>query len=500
MTLQAYLGVFVGLLGASFPLRAGETPNAASREVSITIRTDHPQREVPRHFLGLAVEKEQLNSGEFVRENVQLTHLLKNLGAGTIRFGGSSTDYTAFVPVESQLPSSCLIKKKRAIAPAAIEEMFRFVERANWQVIYSLNLGCFAPNAAAQEAAYVNSVSRGRLLAFEVGNEPDMLHLQGFRKAPYGAAAFLEQYHAYRLALQSAIPEVRLSGPGTGSFVNGVTWLPRFLTAAPDRLAFASVHFYPMVRADDLPRGIPAIPESSPVFPTIAHLLNSKFPQLAMSHIFAPQMQAAAAHRLPFRITEMNSVARGGKSGVSDTFASALWILDYSFRFLNLGADGINVTTDLPSGSVYSAIQMKDGVHVARPIYYGMLFFHQAAQGRVVPTEIETGTPELNFSAYSTLGPDRTLRVTLINKEAALTVRARIQIAGEGYRAARMIRLSAPSLDAQSGVELGGEAVKSDGSWHPKRWEAIKEESGTLFVSLPPGSATLVIAGPRKHK
>ena len=39
----------------------------------------------------------------------------------------------------------------------------------------------------------------------------------------------------------------------------------------------------------------------------------------------------------------MNSVACGGKAGVSDTFASALWALDALFAVARSGADGVNL-------------------------------------------------------------------------------------------------------------------------------------------------------------
>jgi hypothetical protein len=490
-----YLGL--GLLAASLSIHAAEAPAVTAREVSLTVRADQSQREVPRHFLGISIEKEQLNSGELARGNSAMTHLLENLGEGTLRIGGNGADYTAFAPAQSQLPSACRIQE--TVTPAVIEETFRFLQQVKWQVIYDLNLGCFAPDSAAMEAKYVNSVSGGSLLAFEIGNEPDMFHLQGYREASYDTASFLEQYHAYRTALQKAVPDIRLSGPGVGLFLNGVNWLPKFLTAEPQGLVFASVHFYPMVRPDRVPKGIPAILESSPAYPTIAHMLNPRTPAYITDYIFAPQVHAAEAQKLPFRITEMNSAAGGGQPGVSDVFASALWVLDYSFRFLSLGADGIDITTDLPHGGVYSAIRVEKGVHTARPIYYGMLFFHQAAQGRLTQSELGDEASELNFSAYSTVGPDHVVRVTLINKDPAITVRTRIQVTGGSYGPARVMRLSAPSLDSATGVELGGAAVRPDGSWQPKTWETIRDEAGILSVSVPPGSAALVIMEPRSQ-
>jgi hypothetical protein len=477
--------------------------------MAITIRADQPQQEVPGHFLGLSVEKEQLTRGEFVPANAVLSRLLQNLGAGTLRVGGNSVDYAPYGPMQSQLPSDCRIKKKWAFTPAMIEEMFRFAKGANWQVIYGLNLGCFAPAAAVAEAKYAYSVSQGNLLALEIGNEPDMFAFQGYRAAStdspsimgkysWDPSAFLKEYDAYRIALQKAIPEAGFSGPGVGLYLDGVEWLPKFLTAEPQGLVFTSVHYYPMVRPDRMPKELPLIPASSPVYPTIAHMLSPRIGEWVMENGFAPQMRASRAQGLPFRVTELNSAAYGGQTGVSDVFASALWILDYSFRFLSLGADGIDVMTDLPTGGLYSAIQVENGVHVARPIYYGMLFFHQAAQGRLVPSESGGDAAGPNFSVYSTLGPDHTARVTLINKESALAVRARIQISGGHYESANILRLTAPALDAASGVEFGGAAVQADGSWQPKAGETIKAEAGTLIVTVPPGSAALLIAEPAK--
>jgi hypothetical protein len=484
------LGLFAGLQWLS----AGKSPDTSSKDIFVTVHIDKLQREVPRRFLGLAVEKEQLHSGEFSRTNSSLVHLLENLGEGTLRIGGDSADYTAFAPLQEQLPSECRIKKKRAPTAADVDEMFHFIRQLNWQVIYALNLGCYSPATAAQEAKYVYSVGRQDVLAFEIGNEPDMFVLQGYRAASWDSSAFLEQYHAYRIALQKELPEVRLSGPGVGDYQNGAAWLPKFVTSEPQALAFTSAHFYPMVRTDGLPAGVPFIPESSPVFPTIAHMLNPKVAQLVTTNAFVPQIQAAEAHKFPFRVTEVNSVARAGKSGVSDVFASALWVLDYSFRFLELGAEGINITTDLPQGAAYSAIQVENGIHVARPVYYGMLFFHQAAQGQVAPVELSEIGSTVNFSAYATAGPDHTARVTLINKDAALTVRASIRISGH-YRSGKIFRLSAPSLDARSGITFAGATVAADGSWQPKVGEpALQDDLGVFVIIIPPGSAASLTA------
>jgi hypothetical protein len=463
-------------------------------EVSVTVRTDRLERAIPRDFLGLAVEKEQLNSGELAPGNRALVQLLRGLGEGTLRIGGSSTEYTSFVQDLSKLPEGRAHKNKRTIGPDQVKNLFQFARSVRWKVIYSLDLGQYNPDTAVEEAKYVNSVSHGALMALEIGNEPDMFQFLGYRPTGWGSAAFVNEFGAYRAALRTSAPTCPLSGPGVGNFMNGPRWLTKLVGSEPKTLAFTSTHFYPMVRTDGLPSGSPTIPDSSPIAPSIPHLLSPRIPTWAFGSFFVPEMRASAAANLPFRITEINTVARGGKTGVSDVFASALWILDYCYRFLELGADGVNVTTDLPVGSVYSAIQVENGIHVARPIYYGMLCFHQGALGRVAPTEVDGEGSKLNFSAYATVGSGQTVRVTLINKEST-AVRVHIQIPGDHHQLATVLRLSAPSLDSLSGVELGGAGVAPDGTWRPKSSEAIDEESGAFTLSLPAGSAALLITG-----
>ena len=41
----------------------------------------------------------------------------------------------------------------------------------------------------------------------------------------------------------------------------------------------------------------------------------------------------------------MNSVTCHGKTGVSDTFASALWILNTLFEMVHAGVDAVNIHT-----------------------------------------------------------------------------------------------------------------------------------------------------------
>ena len=57
---------------------------------------------------------------------------------------------------------------------------------------------------------------------------------------------------------------------------------------------------------------------------------------------FAPQ---ATALGLPFRLEEVNNFYNGGATNVSNTFAAALWGLDFMYWWAEHGAAGINFHT-----------------------------------------------------------------------------------------------------------------------------------------------------------
>ena len=57
---------------------------------------------------------------------------------------------------------------------------------------------------------------------------------------------------------------------------------------------------------------------------------------------FAPALEHIAPYsKVPVWNGEANSIAQGGLAGVSDTFASVLWLLDYSFNLASMRIAGI---------------------------------------------------------------------------------------------------------------------------------------------------------------
>jgi len=57
---------------------------------------------------------------------------------------------------------------------------------------------------------------------------------------------------------------------------------------------------------------------------------------------------------------------------------------------------------------------------------------------------------------------------------------------------ARIVRLTAPAVDATEGILLGGSPVGRDGVWNPKSEETITKTNGKLLLPIPAYSAASV--------
>jgi len=200
---------------------------------------------------------------------------------------------------------------------------------------------------------------------------------------------------------------------------------------------------------------------------------------------------------VPYRICETNSFSGGGKPGVSDRFASALWVLEFMYKLAAAQCGGVNIETgvnQLGFISSYSPIgDDEHGHYVAMPEFYGMLAFAQGTDGELVDSQLRAGNS--NLEAYATLKRDKQLCITLINKEpdldAIITIEATLP-----FRNGSVLRLSAPSLESNAGLTFGGSIVKSDGTWRADGEDKIRASDGKALVRLPAASAAVLIMKP----
>ena len=162
------------------------------------------------------------------------------------------------------------------------------------------------------------------------------------------------------------------------------------------------------------------------------------------------ESKQAVAHSdgLLFRMTEGNSCFGGGKAGVSDAFASALWGADYMLTCASGGYSGVNLHGG--GDGFYTPIAIGENLSAElRPLYFGMQFAEQFAGWELYSCTVEG---EANLTAWlAHKGNERQL--ALINKDGA-PVEVQLKGAMSAHRAGHAMCLSGPGIDAKDGVAL----------------------------------------------
>jgi len=335
-------------------------------------------------------------------------------------------------------------------------------------VMWGLNLGSGTREEAVREAVAVDAALGPNLHSFEIGNEVDAL--RRFSKA---YAAYHAAYLDYKAAIRAVLPQAAFSGPDV---IGNWDWITNFVRTEAADLRLLTQHYY---------RGGAREPAS-----TLEKLLQ---PDTAWDRRLEQLQQVCREHHLAFRINEVNSFYGGGKAGVSDTFGSALWCLDYMFRLASFACAGVNLETDVNQLgwlSHYSPIVHDEAGHCrARPEYYGMLAFALAGHGELLGLTL--GSTNLNLSAYATRDDHGFLWLTVVNKEFSGAVRLEVKVP-ERYGRAEAFRLTAPSVESKEAVTFAGAEVAQDGTWTPAAAEKCVVKKGIVSVELPSGSAVVL--------
>jgi Glycosyl hydrolase family 79 C-terminal beta domain len=466
----------------------------ATPTVSATVGATPAGRPMPPGFVGLSIEYDALRqyTGSDPRTiNPVLLGLVRGLTPGqapVLRIGGDSADWTWW-PVRGVIPRGGL---SYSLTKGWLRTTRALAADLHAKLILGANLASGRPSLAAAEAhALVQGISRRYLSALEIGNEPDLYgvfawyrdrlgHVVRARSRRYDMSDFTKDFSRWRAAL----PQMPLVGP---SF-SALTWmsgLKRFLKSEKS-VRTVTLHRYPLHNSTTDP--------SNDTYPTIPNLLADSS-ATGIAQEVAPYVSIAHSKKLAFRVDEMNSVSGSGRRGVSDTFASALWMLDTLFNLASAGVDGVNVHT-LP-GAAYQPFSFSRAGSTwqaaVAPEYYGMLMFSQAvpAGARLLPVSVASGPVKV----WATAGRDAKTRVVLINKDPANPVTVELRLPGAGGPAT-VGRLTAPAIDATGGVTLDGqtfgEGTQTGSLAGAPQEEVVNPSLGTYSVQLPAGSAALL--------
>jgi len=458
------------------PANSQPVPAGPLTPVSLTV-TPTANGSIGPAFAGLSYEKSELYGPLFTASNSDLIGMFMRLGPSVLRVGGNSVDRNVWTPNGPGQTAG-------QIAPSDVDSLAAFVKAAGWQCLYGINLGGAAtgattPALAAAEVAYAAQQFGSSLLGIEIGNEPDLYGDPGnYFAGNWSLTQFLTLWGQFRAAILASTPSVPITGPADAS--NESTWtVPFGETVTKSEITLLTQHYY---------RANGQLPTS-----TAAYLITPDPTLIANLAILEGGAQTIG---VPYRMSECNSFYHGGSSGVSDSYASSLWVIDYLFNCVQGGAVGVNFHGG-GDGPGYTPIADSDGSVVeARPEFYGILLFTLAGQGTLYTTQISAGS--LNVTAYAVRTASGSLNLMVVNKDLTQNLQLTAQLPQNASSATllAMTQLTsgatAPDLSATSGVTIQDASVNPDGTFAPSAAYTLNPSGSQLTCYVPALSAVLI--------
>lgn len=449
----------------------------AQSRITVTVGPQPPGPALPPDFIGLSLGMKTLLPDKagahfFSPTNTPLITLFQNLGIKHLRLGGTTVESPPATPIPGERD---------------IDSLFAFVRAARIdKVIYSLRLLETDPaqryavtNAAI--AKYIWDHYRSALDCFAIGNEPDRRNVYDQDLTITNFTSYLSKWRQFAAAITNAVPTARFAGPDAGS--GNVLWTTHFAEAEKDSglIRIITEHFY----VGGAGRGVAARQG-------IDAMLSPGW--IAVNQRLYDQMAARVlADGLPYRFTEANDHYSGGVPDASDTFAGALWALDFLHWWAAHDARGVDFHNTQWVVNDVITVDSDRRLRV-NPKGYGIKAFDLGGHGSIEPLTI-SNPDGLNLTAYAVRGSGEHF-VTLINKEHGPGAReANVTVAAPGSREpAAVIFLTAPNegAAAKTGVTLGGASIQADSPWLGK-WSPLEAgQPGRGAVKVPALSAAIL--------
>jgi hypothetical protein len=448
-------------LPSGIPLGVLDGPLVAA---SLAVGTA-PSGSIPARFLGLSYEKTAISYNYFHPSNHNLIALFRLLGAGVLRIGGGSVDRVLW--------TSAKTGTHLEVTASNIKQLAAFLKAAGWQCIYGVNFAASTPQLAGEEVGSAFLALGENLLGIEIGNEPDDYGVTGnFFAGDWTYQDFLVRWQLFRSAIQRAAPGVPITGPAGGGGNHIATWTIPFGEAVGSEIILLTQHYYRQTGASPLS--------------TAAFLVS---PDTQLTSDLTALSAGAAQLGLPYRMSECNSFSNGGAIGVSDSYASSLWVIDFCFAVASFGSTGINLHGG-GNAPGYTPIADDSGAVIeARPEYYGLLLFSLAGEGELLQTILSAGS--VDATAYAVQTAAGGLNIVVVNKDTQQNLVLTIE-AGRSITTATIITMNGASLAATSGVTIQGATVNSDGRFNPKSANGLTPSGTQVMCAVAALTAALI--------
>jgi hypothetical protein len=449
-------------------------------QVALRIPTEATGLRMPTDFVGLSYEVQQLTDPSFFSaKNTGLIQEFKALSSrGVLRLGGNTGEFGYWKPTpDSPEPEHPPVREVvgepkasyYAVTPEAVKNLAEFLEATGWTCVYGIGMGTNTPARAAEEASFVADTLGQRLQYFQIGNEPDLFNRHLRDPKAWSAKTYLEEWLMMARAIATRLPTATFGMPDVAS---SVSWLTEIADQwpsiqAPPHVIMLSHHYY---------FGGPATnPDVN-----IANLLKPATMQKVQN---TANSAVAAASKIGARVrmTEGNTCYRGGKPGVSDVFAAALWAADYSLLLASNGYSGVNLHGgtgksvanglggSLPGDALleangetpekiaahphpfYTPIATFGSDYRVEPVGYGLKFAGSLSGGVLLNADItrKLQAAGVNATAYGAKLPGGETAVIILNKDAATDLEVELDFGRGMSGTVKTETLHAPALDSR---------------------------------------------------
>ena len=448
--------------------------------VALSIPKDATGPHMPIDFVGLSYEVQQIADPTFFSaQNSGLIREFKALSStGVLRLGGNTSEFAYWKPKpDSPEPEHPQVREVvgepkahyYAVTVEAVRNLAEFLQATGWTCVYGVGMGTNTPARAAEEAVFVSETLGGRLQYFQIGNEADLFDRHLRDPKTWSAKTYLREWLALARAIAVRVQAAKFGMPDVASKVSWLTEIADQWPSiqSPPQVTTLTHHYY---------FGGPATnPEVN-----IPNLLKPATMQKVQN---TANIATAAASKIGARVrmTEGNTCYRGGKPGVSDVFAAALWSADYSLLLANNNYSGINlhggtgksvansVGGSLPGDALlqeqgatpeaiashphpfYTPIATFGSDYALQPVAYGLKFAGSFSGGTLLKTDFSTKLQDtgINAIAYAAKLAGGTTSVIILNKDAATDLEVELEFLGNTNGTVETETLQAPALDSR---------------------------------------------------
>jgi hypothetical protein len=468
------------LAAAAMSVAATRLRAQGAAQLTLTIPSEANGPQMPEDYVGLSYEVQQLLDPTFFSaQNAGLIREFKALSAhGVLRLGGNTSEFEWWKPTpdtkEPEHPQTREVvgepkPQYYPVTAEAVRNLAGFLRATGWTCLYGIGMGTNTPERAAEEAEYVAKTLDDRLQYFQIGNEVDLFSRHLRDPQTWNAKTYLDEWLTLARAVTKAVPDAKFGLPDVAVNVGWLTEIAEMWPSIqnPPHVTTLTHHYYFGGPATNPEVNIPNLLKPA----TMARVQKTA------------ETATAAADKMGVRVrmTEGNTCYRGGKPGVSDVFAAALWSADYSLLLASNNYSGVNlhggtgksvansVGGILPGDGLlkdagatpeqvashphpfYTPIATFGDQYTMEPVAYGLKFAGALCGATLVKADLtaQIQAKGVDATAYAAKLPSGAMTVLILNKDAERDLELALDFGASHGGAVETDTLGAPALDAR---------------------------------------------------